>query len=184
MDIHGYRHMQVNHKREFLCNEKSGIVNTRNMLKMKRGEMWRVHTQNIERSWCSLRYNIPCFGRWKKSWVDYLAEYIWKKNHRYRERLHASLIHAADMHNHHKMGAFLDKPKTEKHNEHGCGNGLHYGVASMQGWRVEMEDAHCAVTGLSEELRDWSFFAVFDGHAGWTLDNIIGIQLAINKYNP
>lgn len=64
------------------------------------------------------------------------------------------------------MGGFLDKPKTDKHNEHGCGNGLRYGVASMQGWRVEMEDAHCAITGLGEELRDWSFFAVFDGHAG------------------
>ncbi|KAK7788527.1 hypothetical protein R5R35_000971 [Gryllus longicercus] len=64
------------------------------------------------------------------------------------------------------MGAFLDKPKTEKHNEHGCGNGLRYGVASMQGWRVEMEDAHCAVTGLGKDLPNWSFFAVFDGHAG------------------
>lgn len=64
------------------------------------------------------------------------------------------------------MGAFLDKPKTDKYNEHGGGNGLHYGLASMQGWRVEMEDAHCAVTGLPGELKDWSFFAVFDGHAG------------------
>ncbi|CAH0385919.1 unnamed protein product [Bemisia tabaci] len=64
------------------------------------------------------------------------------------------------------MGAFLEKPKTEKHNEHGCGNGLCYGVASMQGWRVEMEDAHCAITGLGEDLKEWSFFAVFDGHAG------------------
>lgn len=64
------------------------------------------------------------------------------------------------------MGASLDKPKTDKHNEHGCGNGLKYGVASMQGWRVEMEDAHCAITGLTDELKDWSFFAVFDGHAG------------------
>lgn len=64
------------------------------------------------------------------------------------------------------MGASLDKPKTDKHNEHGCGNGLRYGVASMQGWRVEMEDAHCAITGLSDELKNWSFFAVFDGHAG------------------
>ncbi|XP_065220968.1 protein phosphatase 1B-like [Planococcus citri] len=64
------------------------------------------------------------------------------------------------------MGGSLDKPKTDKHNEHGCGNGLKYGVASMQGWRVEMEDAHCAITGLSDELKDWSFFAVFDGHAG------------------
>lgn len=45
------------------------------------------------------------------------------------------------------MGAFLDKPNTEKYNEHGSGNGLRYGVASMQGWRVEMEDAHYAKTG-------------------------------------
>ncbi|XP_071447361.1 protein phosphatase 1B-like isoform X1 [Hetaerina americana] len=64
------------------------------------------------------------------------------------------------------MGAFLEKPNTEKYNEHGAGNGLRYGLASMQGWRVEMEDAHCAVTGLPGELKDWSFFAVFDGHAG------------------
>ncbi|XP_054707100.1 protein phosphatase 1A-like [Uloborus diversus] len=64
------------------------------------------------------------------------------------------------------MGAFLDKPKTEKHSEHGCGNGLSYGLSSMQGWRVEMEDAHCALVGLPHGLKDWSFFAVFDGHAG------------------
>lgn len=65
------------------------------------------------------------------------------------------------------MGAFLDKPKTEKFNEHGEGNGLRFGVSSMQGWRCEMEDAHYARTCLSERnLDEWSFFAVFDGHAG------------------
>ncbi|ESO87720.1 hypothetical protein LOTGIDRAFT_194163 [Lottia gigantea] len=64
------------------------------------------------------------------------------------------------------MGAFLDKPKTDKHNEEGIGNGLKYGLCSMQGWRVEMEDAHTAVIGLPAGLKDWSFFAVFDGHAG------------------
>jgi len=64
------------------------------------------------------------------------------------------------------MGGFLDKPKIDKHNEHGEGNGLIYGVGSMQGWRCEMEDAHYAKTGLSEYLDEWSFFAVFDGHAG------------------
>lgn len=64
------------------------------------------------------------------------------------------------------MGGFLDKPKTVKHNEHGEGNGLFYGVGSMQGWRCEMEDAHYARTGLNESLDEWSFFAVFDGHAG------------------
>ncbi|XP_011310044.1 protein phosphatase 1B isoform X2 [Fopius arisanus] len=64
------------------------------------------------------------------------------------------------------MGAFLDTPNTEKYNEHGSGNDLRYGVASMQGWRMEMEDAHRAITGLEGGLSDWSYFAVFDGHAG------------------
>jgi len=64
------------------------------------------------------------------------------------------------------MGAFLDKPKTEKHTETGSGNGIRFALSSMQGWRVEMEDAHCATIGLPGALRDWSFFAVFDGHAG------------------
>ena len=65
------------------------------------------------------------------------------------------------------MGAFLDKPKTDKHNESGQGNALRYGLSSMQGWRFEMEDAHCAYIGLPcDGLKEWSFFAVFDGHAG------------------
>ncbi|XP_064484398.1 protein phosphatase 1A-like isoform X2 [Ornithodoros turicata] len=81
------------------------------------------------------------------------------------------------------MGAFLDKPKVDKHTESGGGNGLRYALASMQGWRVEMEDAHCAVVGLPCGLQQWSFFAVFDGHAGarvsahcaqHLLDSIIG----------
>lgn len=65
-----------------------------------------------------------------------------------------------------KMGGFLDKPKTEKSEEIGEGNGLKYGVVSMQGWRVEMEDSHSAITGLPGDFKDWSFFAVFDGHCG------------------
>lgn len=70
------------------------------------------------------------------------------------------------------MGAFLDKPKTEKHNSHGEGNGLSYGLSSMQGWRVEMEDAHTAVLGLpASGMTDWSFFAVYDGHAGSKVAN-------------
>ena len=63
------------------------------------------------------------------------------------------------------MGSLLDKPNTEKHNQSGAGNGLRYALSSMQGWRPEMEDAHCALIGLPS-LKDWSFFAVFDGHAG------------------
>ncbi|XP_061693145.1 protein phosphatase 1B isoform X2 [Syngnathoides biaculeatus] len=70
------------------------------------------------------------------------------------------------------MGAFLDKPKTEKHNAHGEGNGIRYGLSSMQGWRVEMEDAHTAALGIpAPGLTDWSFFAVYDGHAGSRVAN-------------
>ncbi|XP_034040711.1 protein phosphatase 1B isoform X2 [Thalassophryne amazonica] len=70
------------------------------------------------------------------------------------------------------MGAFLDKPKTEKYNSHGEGSGIRYGLSSMQGWRVEMEDAHTAVVGLSAlGMTDWSFFAVYDGHAGSRVAN-------------
>ncbi len=47
-----------------------------------------------------------------------------------------------------RMGAFLDKPKTEKYNESKTGAGLRYGLSSMQGWRIEMEDAHSAIIGI------------------------------------
>lgn len=35
----------------------------------------------------------------------------------------------------------------------------------MQGWRVDMEDAHTVQLGV-EDRKDYSFFAVFDGHGG------------------
>lgn len=35
----------------------------------------------------------------------------------------------------------------------------------MQGWRVEMEDAHTALLTV-EGFPSWSFFGVYDGHAG------------------
>ncbi|KAI6230828.1 PPM-type phosphatase domain-containing protein [Aphelenchoides fujianensis] len=66
------------------------------------------------------------------------------------------------------MGAFLDKPKTEKTNDLGNGPDYRYVVASMQGWRTDMEDAHDVKVSISETepFKNWSFFAVFDGHAG------------------
>ncbi|TPP60004.1 Protein phosphatase type 2C alpha 2 [Fasciola gigantica] len=75
------------------------------------------------------------------------------------------------------MGALLGTPKTEKYNETGSGNGLRYGIASMQGWRVSMEDAHCAITQLPGNLKDWSFFAVFDGHAGALVSAMCATEL-------
>ena len=62
------------------------------------------------------------------------------------------------------MGAFLEKPKTEKTESDGGAHDLRWGVSAMQGWRLEMEDAHTCEADF--KLKGWSFFAVFDGHAG------------------
>lgn len=64
------------------------------------------------------------------------------------------------------MGNLLETPKTEKVD---CelftsSSGLHCGGVGMQGYRVEMEDAHI-ITDLPA-LPDHTFVAVFDGHGG------------------
>jgi len=75
------------------------------------------------------------------------------------------------------MGVFLDKPKKEKESESGEGNGLCYALCSMQGWRVEMEDAHAIRIDLGPCLKNCSYFAVFDGHAGDFVSNYISENL-------
>lgn len=65
------------------------------------------------------------------------------------------------------MGAFLEKPNTEKVLAKGEGGGIKYGVAAMQGWRMEMEDAHACHTSFKlSDSTEWNYFGVFDGHAG------------------
>ncbi|KAK2554048.1 Protein phosphatase 1A [Acropora cervicornis] len=85
------------------------------------------------------------------------------------------------------MGAFLEKPKTEKVTKSASGNGFRYGVASMQGWRIEMEDAHTDITALNHELQEWSFFGIFDGHAGsnaslFCAENLLGCVLSSDDF--
>ncbi|KAK2847260.1 hypothetical protein Q5P01_010259 [Channa striata] len=65
---------------------------------------------------------------------------------------------------------YLERPIMEKFvSEGGSELGLNYAVASMQGWRAQMEDAHTCMPQLRGELTDWAYFAVFDGHAGTTV---------------
>ncbi|KHN82547.1 Protein phosphatase 1A [Toxocara canis] len=87
------------------------------------------------------------------------------------------------------MGAFLDKPKTDKQNSQGVAHGARYAVASMQGWRIDMEDAHVVKIPMSDEqpFANWSFFAVFDGHAGTKAaqhcaENILKSLLATSQF--
>ncbi|XP_029026621.1 protein phosphatase, Mg2+/Mn2+ dependent, 1Na (putative) isoform X2 [Betta splendens] len=65
---------------------------------------------------------------------------------------------------------YLERPVMEKCVAEGQSeSGLSYAVASMQGWRAQMEDAHACVPQLRGQLADWAYFGVFDGHAGTTV---------------
>ncbi|KAF2846314.1 protein phosphatase-like protein 2c [Plenodomus tracheiphilus IPT5] len=71
------------------------------------------------------------------------------------------------------MGQTLSEPVVDKKSENGEGESLIFGVSSMQGWRISMEDAHATVldyageegkpTGTDKRL---AFFGVYDGHGG------------------
>lgn len=84
---------------------------------------------------------------------------------------------------------YLDRPVLDKLAEEGCARwGLTYALASMQGWRANMEDFHNCVPQLGGELADWNFFAVFDGHAGSTVaqfcsQHLLGQILATGQKN-
>jgi serine/threonine protein phosphatase PrpC len=61
------------------------------------------------------------------------------------------------------MGIYLSSPDTKKHSFDGKNTKLRYGASAMQGWRLNMEDAHISD---GEFAPDMSLFAVFDGHGG------------------
>jgi protein phosphatase PTC2/3 len=67
------------------------------------------------------------------------------------------------------MGQTLSEPVTNKDSGSGEDGRYYYGVSSMQGWRVSMEDAHSVVLDMAPESdRRIAWFAVFDGHGGKT----------------
>ncbi|KAL1304571.1 hypothetical protein AAFC00_003545 [Neodothiora populina] len=100
------------------------------------------------------------------------------------------------------MGQTLSEPVVDKHSENGQDDRIIYGISSMQGWRISMEDAHSCVLDLQplqgdEELKPVdsdlriSYFGVYDGHGGdkvalYTgehLHNIIAKQEAFKSAN-
>ena len=63
------------------------------------------------------------------------------------------------------QGNSLESPMTQKYGESFTSStGLECGASGMQGWRVEMEDAHIAVDIPSKP--NHLFLGVWDGHAG------------------
>jgi serine/threonine protein phosphatase PrpC len=61
------------------------------------------------------------------------------------------------------MGIYLSKPNTTKDSHIGESDFLRFGVSAMQGWRMNMEDAHISLPDFTEKT---ALFAIFDGHGG------------------
>lgn len=69
------------------------------------------------------------------------------------------------------MGIYLSKPNTTKDSHSGDNSWLRFGLSAMQGWRMNMEDAHIANLVLPN---DCALFAVFDGHGGQEVARFCG----------
>jgi serine/threonine protein phosphatase PrpC len=81
-----------------------------------------------------------------------------------------------------KMGVYLSQPDTRKTSLDGEGNGVKYGASSMQGWRLNMEDAEISEAKFGPHS---SLFAVFDGHGGSEVAKFCGKYFAGElKKNP
>ncbi|KAK7732895.1 Protein phosphatase 2C 2 [Botryosphaeria dothidea] len=101
------------------------------------------------------------------------------------------------------MGQTLSEPVVDKKSASGQDDRVIFGVSSMQGWRISMEDAHACVLDLKPEGAEsedskptaadlrLSFFGVYDGHggdkvaiyAGENLHRIIAKQDAFKEGN-
>lgn len=69
------------------------------------------------------------------------------------------------------MGIYLSKPNLTKDSHVGENNILKYGVSAMQGWRMNMEDAHITNLKIADDV---ALFAVFDGHGGQEVAKFCG----------
>ncbi|KJE94976.1 protein phosphatase 2c [Capsaspora owczarzaki ATCC 30864] len=77
------------------------------------------------------------------------------------------------------MGQVLSEPITDKHTSSGADKRLTYGASAMQGWRINMEDAHTTLLELPGDSQA-AFFAVYDGHGGANVARYAG-QVVHNK---
>uniref|UniRef100_A0A7E4ZZC8 protein-serine/threonine phosphatase n=1 Tax=Panagrellus redivivus TaxID=6233 RepID=A0A7E4ZZC8_PANRE len=74
------------------------------------------------------------------------------------------------------MGQTLGEPVKTKETA-SCGNSLYkVGSSCMQGWRINMEDAHTHLLALPDDNKA-AFFAVYDGHGGARVSEYAGIHL-------
>ncbi|XP_071579865.1 uncharacterized protein [Temnothorax nylanderi] len=79
LNSEGFQHLTVNHSVNFVDPDT------------------RAHTQHIERVWREVRANIPRYGTRTYHLAGYLAEYLFKRVHKYEERLQSFFCAIAEL---------------------------------------------------------------------------------------
>ncbi|XP_072040911.1 probable protein phosphatase 2C T23F11.1 isoform X2 [Amphiura filiformis] len=74
------------------------------------------------------------------------------------------------------MGQTLSEPVTAKDSSSCENHLLKVGSSCMQGWRINMEDAHTMQLHIDDD-KEAAFFAVFDGHGGAKVAHYAGQHL-------
>ncbi|KMQ89871.1 putative transposase-like protein, partial [Lasius niger] len=75
LNSEGFQHLKVNHSMNFVDPDTG------------------AHTQHIERVCREVRANIPQYGTRSSHLVGYLAEFLFKRVHKYEERLNSFFLH-------------------------------------------------------------------------------------------
>ncbi|CAL1266500.1 unnamed protein product [Larinioides sclopetarius] len=74
------------------------------------------------------------------------------------------------------MGQTLSEPVTAKETSSCANDFVKVGASCMQGWRINMEDAHTHLLSLADD-KEACFFAVYDGHGGAKVAEYAGNNL-------
>ncbi|CAF0799821.1 unnamed protein product [Brachionus calyciflorus] len=74
------------------------------------------------------------------------------------------------------MGQTLSEPVTQKETSRCENEFVKVGASCMQGWRINMEDAHTQLLSLNND-KNSAFFAVYDGHGGPKVSEYAGMHL-------
>ncbi|XP_070554054.1 probable protein phosphatase 2C T23F11.1 isoform X2 [Ptychodera flava] len=74
------------------------------------------------------------------------------------------------------MGQTLSEPVTTKETTKDSNQFIKVGSSCMQGWRINMEDAHTHILSLQDD-KSAAFFAVYDGHGGAKVAQYAGKNL-------
>ncbi|XP_031549872.1 probable protein phosphatase 2C T23F11.1 [Actinia tenebrosa] len=74
------------------------------------------------------------------------------------------------------MGQTLSEPVTTKETSSCSNKQFKIGSSCMQGWRINMEDAHTEILSLRED-KTAAFFGVYDGHGGARVAQYVGKHL-------